>query len=194
MGIKLSSEEEEKHINDVIKSTDEWLENNGPDLPEEEISDEDSFPITDVSSDERKVLNSYRNYGYETINKFLRFGNSESLSQHKDMIEFRIATIDDVIERNHSLSDGVVYRIVEDEGFLKSSFTEPAFLSTSFDHSYIDSQTENYENPEILVIHVPKGTPYARVAEHAMDDFEGEVLLPRGGTLTKQGDHWNFSC
>lgn len=153
---------------------DDYSDDEGPG-PEPEAY----VPYHDISTSEKRALTRYVNFGYEDLNKDLRAGKADSE---------QVRALDALIAKQQTPEDCLVFRIVENDGLFDGSFTERAFLSTSTDLGYVQSQESNYEDPVILEIHVPAGTPYARTRESWEDDFESEVLFPRGCRLEKTGD------
>lgn len=183
LGIKgISQEEERRLIAEFSKRLEEMdaemasmkVEDDG----ETEGEPEAFLPYHHISPTEKRALHRYVNFGYEDINRALRAGNGES-----DVV----SALDSLIAKRKTPEPCVVYRIVEKDGVFDRSFTELAFLSTSTDEEYLKEQETNYEDPVILKIHVPAGVPYARTKESWEDDFESEVLFPRGCRLEKIG-------
>lgn len=181
LGIKAISQEEERRlIAEFSKRLEEMdaematmkVEDDGEGEPEPEAF----VPYHPISPVEKRALHRYVNFGYEDINKALRAGTGES-----DVV----SVLDSLIAKHKTPEHCVVYRIVEKDSLFDRSFTELAFLSTSTDIEYLQEQETNYEDPVILKIQVPAGTPYARTKESWDDDFESEILFPRGCRLEK---------
>ena len=140
-------------------------------------------------------LNKYKRNPsfFDTVNSELRSGKEEDLDRVHRMF---CNNMDEAIKNKKTKDEIEVYRIVDmDEEPINerpypkpksgSKLTDPGYMSTSIDMDYLESQTENYEDPLIITIKVPAGTPYYMFSK---DDFESEILFGRNHTLTYTSD------
>lgn len=153
----------------------------------ENIGKETFISKQPIIAAEINSLKYYSNHGYEAINKYLRSGHIQDVDE--EILKRKINFIDDTIKRNQTKEEGIVYRIVERGDFLnKDKFQEKAFLSTSLDKNYLEEQNENYDEPVIITIKVPKGINFTQTKFH--DDFESEILFERNLTLKKLKENY----
>lgn len=175
----IDSIEEERLLKELSKKLEDMDSEIESIKIEDELLNEEPeafIPYHKISLKEKKALHRYINFGYEDINKDLRAGKSNSEI---------VAILDSLIEKQKIPESCIVFRIVEKSDIFEDSFVEQAFLSTSTDKEYLESQETNYEDSIILKINVPLGTPYARTRDSWEDDFESEILFPRNCFLEK---------
>lgn len=131
-----------------------------------------------------KALQVYTGSSYAAVNEVLRSGGEATLV-HKMSALDTIRMMDKIFRGIPPLQhDIVLWRGIRMKPKVLENFTEPGYISASFD------QNEAYEFVDkeykccVFKIMVPKGTHVIPLYTCSTAFFEQEVLLPRGGRIT----------
>ncbi len=111
-------------------------------------------------------------YFFEDLNKNLR--NGTKLDDAQKVVR---NGLEDAISINKLKHDIIVYRIVDMEDYPMPKkdgiISNLGFISTSADKTYLEENIENYEEPLIITLKIPSGTPFLKFK----NDFESEILF-----------------
>lgn len=131
-----------------------------------------------------KALQVYTGSSYAAVNDVLRSDGEASLVRKMSVLD-NIRMMDEIFRGMPPLQhDIVLWRGIRMKPKVLENFTEPGYISASFD------QNEAYEFVDkeyrccVFQIKVPKGTHVIPLYTCSTAFFEQEVLLPRGGRIT----------
>jgi SPP1 gp7 family putative phage head morphogenesis protein len=151
-----------------------------------EIKDAESDLKLTATRDQISAVRNYSNQGDSLMNGFLR-GNITEVS---DDVQTDINLVNGLLEENRLKSDVVVYRGVDgwaafDKLADGSVINEKGFLSTSLDKKqaiyFIDpSINSNMNNPILMKLYVPKGSPAGFIKQMSIHFTEYELLIHSG--------------
>ena len=156
-----------------------------------------NLPPASLNLSEVEALETYLGVG-NVINTNIRQG-----LDNPKTVELR-GRIDSAFEQSPGVSDDLtVYRIVPSSlGAGRPGWGDPppfsdaGYQSTTFNKEQLTqiSTTLGYNTSEYVTLEVtvPKGTPALQLSG---DQFQSEILLPRGGTMAPKGDGtWVFQA
>ncbi len=130
-----------------------------------------------ITEDQRYQIKRYVGTLAQSVNDWLR-GKWDAPEWYVDDFEDAIKAIDAGLARFSLDRDIIVYRNVRDDLFPTGSFTDPAYVSASYEGRWLGSG----KNMRIIV---PAGTGLAPVGTISGLTSEGEILLPRGLTFVQ---------
>lgn len=138
-----------------------------------------------------RVINNYLETS-EPINGFLR----GEVPGGQD-VELDIAALDNVIETaTEAEKSFTVYRVAEEGTYSSKGEIDKGYLSVVTNRADAEKFAEDigFDNPTIYEITVPAGTKFAKLGEQAGYPYTSEILLPRGGTISKSNEgNWNYT-
>jgi len=170
----------------------DWLREKGHLMDDTEFRDmvnalvpldaEDSF---DMLAQSIYRMNQYQVSGYDNVNGALWDGRPIDAN---DFAAPLITGMDYVTLNTHVVAGTKPMRVYRESGFpaLEDSPT-PAYLSTSTNPAFIGVDGTDYK----YFLDVDPGVPYASFDRLIGNNYEQEIVLPRGVRLTKTGDEWN---
>lgn len=139
----------------------------------------DTLPVKFVNA-----LKTYTGTSYATVNTVLRADETAILGQ-KMSVSDTISTVDEIFRNVPPLQhDIVLWRGIRMKPKVLENFTEPAYISTSFNQDVAYEFVDKEYRCCVFQIRVPKGTHVIPLYTCSNAFFEEEVLLPRGGRIT----------
>lgn len=130
-----------------------------------------------------KALQVYTGSNYAAVNNVLR-SSEEATLVHKMSVLDTIRTIDEIFRGIPPLQhDVVLWRGIRMKPKVLENFTEPGYISASFDQHVVYEFMDKEYRCCVFQIMVPKGTHVIPMYTCSTAFFEQEVLLPRGGRI-----------
>ena len=142
------------------------------------ITPYEKFKSTRLQPEQQKIIQRYKNWGYDAINSFLRYGEKSTSDNIENIIQ-----IFDSCFKQETHEKVYVLRIVEKED-IENEYFEKAYLSTSTSLEYIEENIDNFEDALIMHIEIPAGIKYVKPLVY-FEDFEKEIIFQRNLKLKK---------